>query len=67
MEEAPRTKKQLTDEEKKCEKVFTESYRRMEGGRPQVKLPFKANPEEVLGESRNQAVARLHVGNPRTF
>lgn len=30
----------------------------MEDGRVQVKLPFKVEPSTVLGESRNQAVAR---------
>lgn len=54
MEEAPRTKKKLTNEEMKCEQVFKHSYRRLSDGRPQV----KENPSESLGESRNQAVAR---------
>lgn len=58
IEEVPRKKKKFTTEEIECEKVFNESYRRLADGRPQVKLPFKENPFEVLGQSRNQAVAR---------
>lgn len=58
MEEAPRKKKRFTNEEMKCEEVFKKSYRRLSDGRPQVRLPFKENPSENLGESRNQAVAR---------
>lgn len=58
MEEAPRRKKKLTNEEVKCEEIFKGSYRRLSDGRPQVKLPFKEDPSESLGESRNQAVAR---------
>lgn len=58
MEEAPRKKKRLTKEEMKCEEVFKKSYRRLDDGRPQVRLPFKENPSENLGQSRNQAVAR---------
>lgn len=58
MEEAPRKKKKFTNEEMKCEEVFKKSYRRLSDGRPQVRLPFKENPSENLGGSRNQAVAR---------
>ncbi len=58
IEEAPRKQNKFTPEEIECEKVFKESYRQLDDGRPQVKLPFKENPSETLGESRNQAVAR---------
>lgn len=53
IEELPKKKKKFTPEEIECEKVFNESYRRLADGRPQVKLPFKENPYEVLGQSRN--------------
>lgn len=58
MEEAPRKKRKFTEEERKCEEIFNQSYRRMEDGRPQVKLPFKESPQIALGESRGQAIAR---------
>lgn len=58
IEDAPKRKRRLTTEEENCEKIFVESYRKLSDGRRQVKLPFKENPREALGESRNQVVAR---------
>lgn len=58
IEEPPKMRKYFTSEEEKCEEVFKKSYRRTSEGRVQVKLPFKENPAESLGASRNLAVAR---------
>lgn len=58
MDKEPRRHKKLTEEEAECEKIFKQSYRRLKNGRVQVKLPFKENPSNVLGESRGEAVAR---------
>lgn len=58
MEEMPRKQRKRNQEEFDCEQSFKQSYRRLDDGRVQVKLPFKEKPNEVLGESRSQAVAR---------
>lgn len=58
MEERPRGQKHFTKEENKCEEIFKNSYRRTPEGRVQVKLPFKENPFDAFGGSRNLAVAR---------
>ncbi len=58
MEEPPKPKKRLTQEEEECESSFQSSYNRMADGRVQVRLPFKQDPATVLGQSRNLAVAR---------
>lgn len=56
-QEEPREIRQLTKDERECERQFSESVRRDSTGRFIVALPKK--PEIVLGESEEQAVRRL--------
>ncbi|XP_045446386.1 uncharacterized protein LOC123654528 [Melitaea cinxia] len=58
--EPPVTKRMLTDEEIKCEKLFKDTTKRDGDGRFIVKLPFRtANPDCMRGEFRKIAEKRL--------
>jgi len=58
LEELP-PKKHFTEEEKICEQHFLATHTRNSEGRYIVNLPFNSKVQE-LGESRDQAVSRLH-------
>ncbi|XP_047527823.1 uncharacterized protein LOC125064684 [Vanessa atalanta] len=58
--EPPVTKRMLTDDEIKCEKLFKETTKRDGDGRFIVRLPFRmANPDCMHGEFRKIAEKRL--------
>ncbi|XP_047541815.1 uncharacterized protein LOC125074530 [Vanessa atalanta] len=58
--EPPVTKRMLTDDEIKCEKLFKETTKRDGDGRFIVRLPFRmANPDCMRGEFRKIAEKRL--------
>lgn len=59
-EQITEVKPMLTEEERKCEDLFTETTVRSNDGRYVVKLPFRdAEPACKGGDSRNIAIARL--------
>ncbi|CAH2092354.1 unnamed protein product [Euphydryas editha] len=58
--EPPVTRKMLTDDEIKCEKLFKDTTKRNGDGRFIVRLPFRmANPDCMRGEFRKIAEKRL--------
>lgn len=58
LEEIPR-QKYLTKNEQKAEEHYKKTVSRCKNGRYIVHLPFDDDVKEVLGDSRNRAVARL--------
>ncbi|XP_036149069.1 uncharacterized protein LOC105830757 [Monomorium pharaonis] len=48
----------LSQEERQCERHFSQSCKRVEGGRFMISIPLKENPS-VLGESHNKTLRRL--------